>query len=409
MSKYKNMSFEQLREKRLEISEKIGDLFENAKNRELTAEEKVSEMNYNRELQQIEEQMRFVNCENDHKKSVREDAAAKKGEQFREMLKDVRNGRADREILLKAASGNTTANIEASGAINLTIEDMIPTLNEGLGLPAGLNITTGVTGDEVWPVSINDVELEEVGEVASLNDKVLDFAKIKPVQARVGATVPISNMAIDNAAFDLMGFVKAKFGIALKKYLAEKIYSQASFSGNHGPFSGLTPTNLVLDEDAYMNILDAVATFTNKGFDPGQVCIVMGAATEARLKATPKIAGAAGGFVIENGKCAGYDYVVSHYINTTLSGSDLVATDDNYIGIGFWEFFALQQHGNVRLTIDATSQGVAKKNITAITLNTAWSMTDLSTHLNGGTPSGNPATYPTQAFALYKCIEGETT
>ena len=48
---------------------------------------------------------------------------------------------------------------------------MIPTLHEGLGLPVGLGIVTGVTGNEVWPVSINDVEMEEVGEVEALTTR----------------------------------------------------------------------------------------------------------------------------------------------------------------------------------------------------------------------------------------------
>ena len=46
--------------------------------------------------------------------------------------------------------------------------------------------------------------------------------------------------------------------------------------------------------------------------------------------------------------------------------------------------------------------------MTRLVLNTAWSMTDLSTHINGGTPVSDGHggyTYPTQAFALYK-VEG---
>ena len=62
---------------------------------------------------------------------------------------------------------------------------MIPTLHEGLGLPVGLNVVTGVTGNEVWPVSINDVEMEEVGEVNALEDQVLNFAQITPTVRRV--------------------------------------------------------------------------------------------------------------------------------------------------------------------------------------------------------------------------------
>jgi hypothetical protein len=210
-------------------------------------------------------------------------------------------------------------------------------------------------------------------------------------------------MAIDNAAFDLMAFVQTKFGIALREYIAKKIYSQAEWTGNKGPYSGKTPQNIELGADAYKNILQAVAEFSNKGFFEGNVCIAMDRVTEAELMATPKIAGAAGGFVIENGKCAGFPYVVSHFVNTTLnSAGKLVPTSDRFIEIGYWEWFALQQHGDVRLSIDATSQAVAKKNITAVTINTAWSMTDISVYING-------ANNESQAFGLYKIVEEEPT
>lgn len=327
-----------------------------------------------------------------------------KDAQFREYLRDLRQNKGEREILLRPATGNTTANIEASGAINLTINDMIPTLTEGLDLPVGVQIVTGVTGNEIWPVSVNDVELEEVGEVATLNDQVLDFAQISATPRRVGATVPISNAAIDNAAFDLMAFVSEKFAKATRLYLAQKLYSQAAYTGNKGPFGGLTAAGtLTIGATTYKDILSAVAQFSNEGFFDGNVCISMDRVTEAELKATPKIAGAAGGFVIENGLCAGYPYTVSHFVNTELDQQGkLVPTTDKFLEIGYWEWFAVQQHGDVRLTIDATSQAVAKKNITAVTLNSFWSMTDLSTHINGGNPSGS--TYPTTAFAKYKVV-----
>jgi len=397
------MTFMQLREARNKANEKLGDLYMNAKNRELTAEEKIEEMNLTRELNQLDEQMKFLNRENDNAKAQAEASKANKAKAFRELLKDVRNGKADREILLRPTDGNVSANIEASGAINLSIHEMIPTLHEGLGLPVGLGVVTGVTGNEIWPVSINDVEMEEVGEVEALTDQVLNFAQITPTVRRVGLTVPVSNMAIDNAAFDLMAFVQTKFGIALREYIAKKIYSQAEWTGNKGPYSGKTPQNIELGADAYKNILQAVAEFSNKGFFEGNVCIAMDRVTEAELMATPKIAGAAGGFVIENGKCAGFPYVVSHFVNTTLnSAGKLVPTSDRFIEIGYWEWFALQQHGDVRLTIDATSQAVAKKNITAVTINTAWSMTDISVYING-------ADNESQAFGLYKIVEEEPT
>ena len=333
-----------------------------------------------------------------------------KGEQLREYLRQTKDAGAKREILLWPASQGSTSNITASGAIQLSIHEMIPTLHEGLDLPETLRIVTGVEGNELWPVSVNDVEMEEVGEVEALNDQVLDFANITPVQNRVGLKVPVSNMAIDNAAFDLMAFVQAKFTLALRKYLAKKMYSQANWAKNKGPFSGLTKTgDIEIGGNAYKSILKAVAAFSDKGFFEGDVVLIMDRETEAELKATPKIAGAAGGFVIENGRCAGYPYVVTHYLNTTLSGKNLVPTDKKYIGIGYFEWFALQQHGQVRMVVDPVT--LADKGVTRVIINTAWSFTDLSTHINGGTPvtdgQGN-VTYPTQAFALYEVV-GETS
>jgi hypothetical protein len=394
---------DELRVRYREIQDRMGELNVTAAEgkRALTEDEKREWDALSREASLVEMDLRSQMTDEElakHREVV------SKGEQLREYFKAVRQGKADREITLFPASLDSTANITASGAINLTIHEMIPTLHEGLDLPASLRIVTGVTGNEVWPVSINDAEIEEVGEVESLNDQVLDFANITPTQRRVGLTIPVSNMAIDNAAFDLMAFVQAKFTIALRVYLAKKIYSQARWTGNKGPFSGMTKTgDIEIGAESYKNILKAVAKFSDKGFFEGDVVIILDPEEEAELKATPKIAGAAGGFVVENGRCAGYPYVVTHYLNTELdSANKLVPTAKKYIAFGYFEWFALEQHGTVRMTVDATSQAVAKKNITAVTLNTAWSMTDLSKFING-------ADNETQAFALYEVTEAEPT
>ena len=100
--------------------------------------------------------------------------------------------------------------------------------------------------------------------------------------------------------------------------------------------------------------------------------------------------------------------MLTHYINTELSGNNLVATATKSIGIGYFEWFALQQHGDVRFVIDPIT--LADKNVTRLILNTAWSMTDLSVYINGGTPVSDGHggyTYPTQAFALYTVESGD--
>ena len=394
-------TFSQLREQRLAANEKLGDIYVKAANRELNDEEKMQVINLTREIEMCEREMKGINLDvtNQQANATREKANIAKS--FRELLSEAAKTGQKREILLFPTDSNIKGNVTASGAIELTIHEMIPTLHEGLGLPQGLGIVTGVEGNELWPVSINDVEMEEPGEVEALNDQILEFEKITPTQNRVGLKVPVSNMAIDNAAFDLMAFVQTKFEISLREYLAKKIYSQANWLKNRGPFAGMAPKNIELGANAYENILTAVAEFSDKGFYEGNVCISMDRVTEAKLKATPKIAGAAGGFVIENGLCAGYPYTVSHFVNRTLnSAGKLVPTADRFIEIGYWEFFALQQHGQVRMVVDPIT--LADRNVTRVILNTAWSMTDLSKYING-------ANNQSQAFGLYKIVEDEPT
>lgn len=405
MKNYKEMTFDELAVARREANDKLGELYTKCANREFKAEEAQEELNLTRELRQINEAMQSLNRQREHENALGDRRTETISQQFRELLQDNRShpGKAEREITLASTGSTDYHNVDASGAINLTIHDMIPTLHEGLGLPVGLNMVTGVVGNELWPVSVDDVELEEVGEVDSLTDQVLDFNKITPTSRRTGLTVPVSNRAIDNAAFDLLAFVQGKFTLAVRKYLAEKIYSRALWEGNKGPFSNMKASGVItIGSTTYKQILKAVAEFSNNGFFEGNVCISMDRVTEAELMSTPKIAGAAAGFCIENGKCCGYDYTVSHYVNTEFNASGkLVAGSGRYLCIGYWEWFALQQHDTVRMSIDATSQAVAKKNITAVTLNTAWSMTDLSVYING-------ANNTTQAFATYAVMTDGT-
>ena len=313
---------------------------------------------------------------------------------IREMLQGVRTDKTEREVTL--GTTELKGQILNSGAVQLTIHDIIPTLNEGLGLP--LTVVTGVAGEEIYPVSVDDAEVEEVGETAALTDQDIDFDHIKVKSYRCGISIVVSNTAIDNADFDLLGFIQQKMTLAVKKYLAKKVYSQAAFTGNKGPFSGLNPAGTITlaSDNVYEKILTAVAQFTDKGFDAAKVCLVMDATTEATLKAT-KRGDNTSAYVIQDGKCAGYDYVVSHYINTKLhTDGTLIPTDEKFLAIGYFDYLAVQQHGPVRLGIDAASKAVMVKNVTAVVLNTSFSITDLSVKLNkkGGTT--------TQAFALYK-------
>lgn len=407
-SKEAEVKRRELLDQQSEVNDKLEVLEETMAKRELKDEEKAERERLSREFNRLQREVDL--CSREYtalyqtESAAREAEKAKKAESknsgavLREALKSARENKASREILL---GNGTDGDVTSSGAITLSIKEMIPTLNEGLGLPVGVSIVTGVTGNEVWPVSVNDAVFEEVGEDAELSEQGLKFDKISPVVAGSGATFAVSNMAIDNAAFDLLGFTSQKITLAEKDYLAKKIYSQAKFTGLKGPFSGATSKGTItIDKTAYKSLLMAVADFARLGYEGDDVCLVMDKTTEAELKATPKADGQ-GGFVIENGKCAGYDYVTSHYINTELDadGKTLKETADRYIGIGLFKYLAVQQHGQVRLTVDPVT--AARRNATLVTVNTAWSVTDLSVKT---TTNGNRHTTST-AFALYKVAE----
>ena len=377
-----------------EILDKLANLDEIAQTRELNEEEKKTLAALQREHQGLTREITYMN-QQAAAASHRE--VKSKNAIMREAL-DFLRANPNRELTLGTVSSNAGGSITESGAIALNIHDLIGTLNEGLGLPSTLTLVTGVTGNDLWPVSVDDVDLEELGENVEVNDKNLHFDNIQAVAHRVSLAVSVSNSAIDNAAFDVFAFVQGKFQLALRRYLAKKVYSQANFTGVKGPFSNLASSGdiEIADGKTYKNILKAVAEFTNKGFDSSMVVLVIDAITEAELKATKKAEDA--GFVIENGTLAGYPYVVTHYINTTLDtdGKTLKGTTDRYIGIGYFNYLALQQHGTVSMRVDNSSAAQARKNLTTFVFNSAFSATDLSTKLNkkGGTT--------TQAFALYK-------
>ena len=380
-----------------EILDKLANLDEIAQTRELNEEEKKTLAALQREHQGLTREITFMN-QQAAAASHRE--VKSKNAIMREAL-DFLRANPNRELTLGTVGSNPGGSITESGAIALNIHDLIGTLNEGLGLPSTLTLVTGVTGNDLWPVSVDDVDLEELGENVEVNDQNLHFDNIQAVAHRVSLAVSVSNSAIDNAAFDVFAFVQGKFQLALRRYLAKKVYSQANFTGVKGPFSNLASSGdiEIADGKTYKNILKAVAEFTNKGFDSSMVVLVIDAITEAELKATKKAEDA--GFVIENGTLAGYPYVVTHYINTTLDsdGKSLKGTTDRYIGIGYFNYLALQQHGTVSMRVDNSSAAQARKNLTTFVFNSAFSATDLSTKLNkkGGTT--------TQAFALSKLTQ----
>jgi len=393
-----------------EIQDSFAAMYDKAEKekRELTAEEKAQEEQLKREFETNQRSIKMY-ADEATVASIRE--SENKNQQLREYLKDVQQKRANATTVLlnpvtTGSDQNSTANIYSSGAIPITIHDVMDTKVEGTTLPAGVNILTGVVGDNLWPISADDVVASVANEVAQIEEQALTFTNIKAVSERVALAVAVSNKAIDNAAFDLFTFVTMKIRKALNILLAKRIYSHAAWTDAFkGPFSLVTAGTITKGEGFAKALAAAVAGVADLGFE-GEPTIIIDKVTEAELKYTP-----ANDFkgntdaVIKDGKLAGYNYITSGHINGELDGDGKYKkASDRYIGIGFFEYLAVQQHGEVRFSVDSTSAAVAGRNSTVFTLNTDFSSTELSHLINGGTSATEP-----KAFKLLKIVEEQET
>ena len=333
-----------------------------------------------------------------------------KNQQLREFLQKCVETRSNASTTLMNAvttgdDQNVDANLEAGGAIPLTINELIDTKVAGIELPADLKTVTGVVGNEIWPYSTNDVEFTVAGEVEKVGEQALNFAKISATPNAVAANVAVSHRAIANAAFDLLGFISYKLTKGLAIFRALHVYSHCNFTNDlKSPFANADVVEVALDENVGKNIAIEVAKIYDLGFE-GVPYLTMDKATETELAYTKAIPGTGGDrTVVEDGKCVGYPYTVSPFVNYTLNSAGVPAKGaDRYIAIGHYGYLAMQIHGQVLFNVDAQSAEVFSRRTVVVSLALDMSMTELSSKVNGN-KSGKP-----QAFKLIKLVEAEPT
>ena len=329
-----------------------------------------------------------------------------KGAKLREVLKNCVQKRENATTVLanavtSGADQNTEGNLEAGGLIPVTIREIIDTKVAGIELPDSLVLVTGVTGTEIIPYSTNDVKFSVNGEVQKVGEQGLDFANIQAAPQRVAASVAVSHRAIDNAAFDLLGFITFKLQKGWAIFRALHVYAHGEYTKLQSPFAKVDVVELALDENIGKNLAKEIAKMYDLGFE-GDPEIIMDKVTEVDLAFTKRIPNSDGdSTVVEDGKCVGYNYKVSPFIDYAINAQG-VATKDakyRYIGIGHFGYLAEEQHGEFRMNIDANSAEVFNRATVEIGVSTDYSLTELSSKVNGN-KSGKP-----QAFKLIKLIE----
>ena len=330
-----------------------------------------------------------------------------KNAQLREFLQDCMHKRANATttLLNPVTTGddkNTVGNLQASGAVPYRINEIIDTKVAGLELPADLQLVTGVIGNEVWPYSTNDVKFTIAGEVQKVGEQNLTFDKIQAVPQRIAASVAVSHAAIENAAFDLVGFVGYKMRKGWAMTMALHVYAHGEYGKFIGAFGDAEVVELPLDENIGKNLAIEAAKMYDLGFE-GIPYFTMDKVSEVNLAFTKRLPNSAGdSTVVEDGRCVGYPYTISPFIDYSIAGNG-AATKDNarYIGIGHYGYLALQQHGEMKFNVDATSAEVFDRGSILIGMSAFMSLTELSHLVNGGDGNDNKP----QTFKLIKLVD----
>ena len=334
-----------------------------------------------------------------------------KAKELREMIEDCfthkRAANATTILANAITSGgdqNTSANLEAGGLIPIEIKPIIDTKVPGINLPDDLVMLTGVTGTQVIPYSINDVQFTVEGEVSKVAEQALSFAKINANPQRVAASVPVSRRAVMQSAFDLIGFLTFKFQKGWAMFRALHVYAHGEYNKLEMPFATCPVVELTMDQNIGKNLAKEVAKLYDKGFE-GDPELIMDKTTEVELAFTPRIPGSTGErTVIEDGKCCGYRYKVSPYIDYAIASNGTATKDATYryIGIGHFGYLNEQVYADIDFNVDGTSQENFDRGVIALGMGTDYSLVELSKLVNGG--DANTPHKP-QAFVLIKLVE----
>ena len=404
----KEMTKAQIQERQLAIWNRIDELDEAGKTRELTAEEV-------KEQRELVDESAKLSTRAKALASGAELAAIKsredKGKELREMIADCfthkRAANATTILANAITSGpdqNEKANLEAGGLIPVEIQPIIDTKVPGIELPDDLKMLTGVTGTQVIPYSINDVKFTVEGEVTKVAEQALNFANITTSPKRVCASVPVSRRAVAQAAFDIIGFLTFKFTKGWAMFRALHVYAHGDYRDVIGPFATVDVEELTLDENIGKNLAKKIAAMYDLGFE-GDPEIIMDKATEVDLKFTKLIPGTTDSnrTVVQDGQCVGYRYKVSPYIDYAIASNGIATKDATYryIGIGHFGYLNEQVYADgIEFNVDGTSQENFDRNVIALGMGLDYSLVELSSKVNGNNNNNKP-----QAFKLIKLIE----
>ena len=319
---------------------------------------------------------------------------------------------------IEAGTYQSTLTFYTAGA-----ENVVVTLN-GKGIaktPETIDWQTSFVWNEANPLSwmyekFDNVKhnetliLEGWQNVAAVDARPwwgFDESKTSPV--RVAASVPVSRRAVMQAAFDIIAFITFKFQKGWAIFRAQHVYGHGEYDKLDMPFAKAQVVELALDENIGKNLAKEIAKMYDLGFE-GDPELIMDKTTEVDLQFTKRIPNSMGErTVIEDGRCVGYRYKVSPFIDYSFDEHGVGTKDMDgdkpirYIGIGHFGYLNEQVYADgIAFNVDGTSQENFDRNVIGLGMSVDYSLVELSGKVNGG--DGTP-----QAFKLIKLVEEPTT
>jgi len=392
MMKQKFKTTDELFARQREVNDQLSTLEAALQERELNEEEKATRQAL---LVEFEQNKREASLMLQKKQSDALTVAPKVNvnEQLREFIKTAKRGDSFSIPLSREAMSTADTTPYVQG---ITVVDLIDTERKDgdILLTAGVPMTTGVVGNKIQWAFAGGVEAVFANELAQTTERKISLDKQTPIQNRLTLRVRVSNQVLENSDFDLQSYIVTHVANALRDKInwaaasttkaTETLYggfAQDAEEGTYGQ-NGYKPGKQV---GTYTTLTKEVAAemigkLAERNIKLDNVVFVMGAADYWLAKVTPLDAGSGIMLIGNDNRLLGIPVIANNAINRSTQKG---AVAGHNIGLGNFKYLPTMQHGNIRLSVDATSALAADTDEVIVTINADFSMTVLKDGADG--------------------------
>lgn len=386
-----------------EINTQLGSLDSTIQERELNDEEKSTQA---RLLAEYETNKREITTMIQEKQAAALQVAPKKSlnTELREFLAEAKPGSKfiipmNRESISYAQqkSGGSVVYPGTEGFVQgITVVDLIPTDRKDgdIFAAAGVTVQTGVRGNKIQWAFAGGVEAVFANELEATTERVIDLDKQSPIQQRLTVRVRISQQALENSDYDLQAYIVQQVADSIRSKVnwaavsttkaTETFFggfAQNAETGTYGEegYTAGKQTGTYTDFDKEV-AAEMIGKIAKRNLSTEGLVFVMGAEDFWKFKVTPFDQGSGIMLIGNDNRLLGVPVVVNNAINRSTEKG---AVAGHNIGLGNFRYMPVMQHGNIRLSIDASSAVAANTDEVITTINADFSMTVLKNAADG--------------------------